>query len=329
MALVVVAAMTVGLGGAASASAKTFDATGRDGYAFVLKGQTLRVKLPAQNSGSTGYSWRAHGRQKPELRLQSHRTSSDGGSQVFAYRVLRAGVAGLRFNYVSPGRKVRVARRFKLGVYVNNRWRAPGCHPKGARTVAENSKVRVFTLQRRVYSPVSDEPTPFTGYFGCVLGGRAFGFDGADSNDPEKSIPFANVYSHVTLRGTKFGHAFSTDGTVLHPAADGYYVARTIDIGEGRVVRAAYPAQGGPGWNNPIEDLVMSDTGGLAWTEASREGTIVARSDEPATRAGGVAGDRTVIDDGQSGTVDPTSLTLDGGDVTWLRGSQVQRAPLH
>jgi hypothetical protein len=311
----------------AAASAKTVVASGEGDSTYVLKGQTLRVKLPAGNSGSTGYHWQQD-KQARELRLASHRPSSDGRFDVFAYRTQRAGIASLPFSYRAPGRDGGVARRFDLVVFANNRWRAPGCRPKGSRTIVQNSKARVFTLKRKVYWEFSEKPVAFTGHFGCVFGGRAFGFDEEDSNNPEKAIPLGREYFLPTLRGTKFGHALLDGGTLAHPYTDAFYVARTIDLRKGKVIREASPAQGGPGLNDRIEDLVMSASGGLAWTEASREGAVVARSDEPPSSAGGVARDRTVLDDGQSGAVDPKSLELDGADVTWLRGGALQRAPL-
>jgi hypothetical protein len=326
-ALVVVAATAVGLGGVGAASATTFVASGQAGDAYVPTGQTLRVRLPAANSGSTGHHWQQRAEQNRELRRVSQRTSPDGKFQVFVYRARRAGIADLRFAYMAPGGNGRVARRFKLAAYVNDPWRATGCRPKGSRTIVQNAEARVFTLQRKVYSVLSTKRVAFTGYYGCVFGGRAFGFDGVASNDPNKWFP-ENRYFFPTLRGSMFGHAFFFGGTRIHFATDGYYAARTFDLRQGKLIRTAFPDQGGPGTNNPIEDLVMSESGGLAWTERAREGTLVARSDKPPKQTGGVAKDRTVIDDGQSGTVDPKSLGLDGLDVTWLRDGQLQRAPL-
>jgi hypothetical protein len=317
--------MTLGLGvGSAAASAKTVVASGKTGHAYVLKGQTLHVKLNAANSGSTGYHWEPRGEKTRVLGQRSRRT--DGKFQVFTYKTRKAGNATLRFSYVAPAGG-KVARRVRLGVSANNRFRAPGCRPKGSKTVVQNSEARVFTLQRKVYAVLSDKRVAFTGYFGCVFGGRAFGFDGVGSNDWTKWFPVTR-YDFPTLRGTLFGHAFFDGGTDIRPSTDAVYVARTIDLRQGKLIRAAFPDQGGPGTNNPIEDLVMNDSGSLAWTEDAREGTLVARSDEPASQAGGVADDRTVIDDGQSGDVDPESLALDGAEITWLRGGQLQRAPL-
>jgi hypothetical protein len=325
--LVALSTTAVMLACAGAASAETFVGSGKTGDAYVVKGHTLRVKLRATNSGSTGYHWEQQANKNRELRLLSRRSSGDGKFHVFAYKARRAGIASLRFSYVAPGRGGKIARRFKLAVYVNNPWRPTGCNPKGSKTVVENSEARVFTMKRKVYSSLNPKLTGFTGYFGCVTGGKAFGFDGVASNDASKWFP-ENRYFLPTLRGTKFGHAFLFRGTGFQSATDDVYSARTFDLGQGKLIRVAFPDQGGPGVNNPIEDLVMSDSGGLAWTENAREGILVARSDEPASEAGAPANDRTVIDDGQSGAVDPKSLELDGSDVTWLRAGTLQRAPL-
>jgi hypothetical protein len=326
--LAVVTAFAVGVAAPGAASAATVvGAQGGGERAYVLKGQTLLVKLRPADSRSTGYHWQSRHKETGVLRLLRSRTS--GNAQVFSYRARRAGNAHLRFRYLPPGSR-RAARRDSLDVGVNNRWRATTCHPQGARTVVENTNVRVFKLRRKVYTGIGTKPWAFSGHFGCVFEqNRSFGFDGAASNNPDRSIPASGRrYYLPTLRGTLFGHACVDRGSEFRPATEITYVARTIDLGERRVIRAALPDLGGPGSNNPILDLVMSDSGGLAWIEDAREGRVVARSDAPPAQENRPASDRTVLDDGQSGAVDSNSLELDGSDVTWLRAGQQQRAPL-
>jgi hypothetical protein len=335
IALAALSSAAVGIVGPGAAAAKTVEPGVHDfGPAFVLKGQTLRVKVRPATSGSTGYHWRARYKQRRVLRLKSQHISRNGKWQVFTFKGRRAGNAYLHLLYVPPGRHRKPAKRVKVGVGVNRRFHAPGCRPKGSRTVVQNSKARVFTLRRAIFVPSGGQSRwAFRGYFGCTFArNRAFGFDGAGSDDPEKSIPSeTRVYMFPILRGTKFGQAFRTRGSQFRAYPDVVNLVRTFDLRKRKVIRRAYPAHPFPGSNSGVLDLVMSARGGLAWTEDDpdhRDGAIVSRSDQPPQHAGGVAGDRTVLDADENGDVDPESLQLDGGDVTWLRGGTVRRAPL-
>jgi predicted secreted protein len=116
VACAVVCAGTLAIG-AAGTSAKTVDSGDSGRTVSIAQGQTLLVRLPSANSGSTGYSWSTtKAPAKSVLKLVSDKTVGD--EQRFSYRAKAIGRTTLTLRYFPPGRGAKAVKTFRLTVKV-------------------------------------------------------------------------------------------------------------------------------------------------------------------------------------------------------------------
>jgi hypothetical protein len=304
--------------GAPVASAVAAPADPAHSQRAVTAGQSLKIALPAPNSGSTGYHWNVSTFAPGTLvRRTSERFS--GNRQVFTYRTGRPGVALLQFAYVPPGRGAEPVKRLDFKVVVNRPVRRLRCYPPGSRTVISNGKVRVFKLRRSLIIALhSRDYVHYDAYFGCDFRrDRAHPLDGS----PNSSDTIGeSVYQTVKLNGRVTGYLLRAncpytvhlDGGCTEIGA---LAAVSQNLTTGRVIRRVYASDAA--YNQVITGLVLSARGGLAWIEFhGQDVNSVHRSDQPG-RNGGIATDNQELDNGEHGFVDPDSLHAEGDGFRW------------
>jgi hypothetical protein len=175
----------------------------------------------------------------------------------------------------------------------------------------------------------------YNAYYGCDLASnRAYplGSYGATPADDD-------VYN-LTLNGGVLAYAIQPACPLAGENRCGgtaFALVQAIDLQTGKLIRSARlnncgagEAPGRPDCFNSVTGLVVSPTGGLAWIEGS-EGFgpySVHRSDQPAAPGQDVPSDNDWLGHNEAGEVDPNSLHYDGSEITYVRGGQVQRAPL-
>jgi hypothetical protein len=308
----------------------------------ITQGELLSIDLRPRDSGSTGYHWRvANKPARSVLRFDSNLLSSFSGRQLLSYRARRTVTPGitqtsLALDYVGPGRGARIAKTFRLDVFVNESPPKFDCdgYPQGPRstvgpqiagftTFATSSTSSLFKGQRTVVVTRKGNPRFFSydAYYGCEFAQyRAYGLH----NGGERR-PAPDRYVNLSLRGNVAAYVyrptcpFSFEGDC--PAREASVEAQ--DLHTGRLIRSV-PVAGGV---NPstVSGLVVSRAGGVAWLEIGAVNRVL-RSDAPAGGGQAIASDAEVLAAGND--IDPDSLGFDGTDVTWVRGGTPQRAPL-
>jgi predicted secreted protein len=340
-ALYAFAIMVVGLAVPLAASAKTVGNGANGTDVAVTQGSSLTIQLAPADSGSTGYHWRvAKNPAASVLALQAQ--VSAGGHELFTYKARSARTTSLKLQYVSPGRRARVAKTFRLRVFVAQRAPKPGCFD--GEIVASDSVARVFFITRNVVVKHADDGTlarhSYHEYYGCVFSkDRAFRLDTGDLSGGSFTGPAANRYRNVTLNGTLAGYVLLEDCPFsMENTRCGDGIAPRIDVQDlstGGLVRSVEQVNVK---QVTAEDLiagfVMSRSGDLAWIEQAyfNDPNVifneVYRSDLPTASGQSFATDHDRLDADEQHQVDPESLALDGNDVTWLRGGDLQRVPL-
>jgi hypothetical protein len=304
-------------------------------------GETIEVSLRPSNSGSTGYHWRVAKRPKPSvLRLVSSRTV-DGTrpQQVFTYRARGAGAASLNLQYVSPGSRRRVTKRFRHTVAVNRPVPQLDCNGSSRRVnlLAQSGAARVFKVRRtiRLFSFGAGKVVrrSYDVFLGCAsANGRTheLGSPGYTTSAPGPDAG-RNELFNLTLRGTVVGYAFDpgcpfeVEESTNCTSEPGPIVAAN-DLSGGKLIRSTFVSSHGPDAYNRIAGLVVSPTGGLAWTEVAPTSNLVRRSDAPAEPGEAFANDEETIASGAG--IDPDSLYFDGTNIEWREAGRVQRARL-
>jgi hypothetical protein len=338
-AAVLVCATMMLAAGASSAAAVTVSPGTKHRTISLVQGQSLKVNARPVDSPSSGYHWRVTKAPKASvLRFVSSRTSSDGKRQVLTFESGDAGVTSLKLQYVPPGRGTRGNKTFSLTVAVSERepFLLCGYGFPTEQVVAQSSLARVFKIRRTAIVRAVSGPNPgalkafvYDAYYGCEIS-QDKSYPLVD--DPSDQAAADNAFANVTLRGTAVGY-------VLVPgcrfAYDSYCervrpLLQSRDLHTGRLIRSVGPASG-MGNDNSLQALVVSPTGGLVWIEHAADSeapTAVVRSDAKAQAGEPFAADIEYLDSSDAGPIDPESLGYDGTDVTWLRGGELQRAPL-
>jgi predicted secreted protein len=337
-----VASILIGVGAPAAASAKTVGNGANGTDVAVTSGRSLTINLTPGDSASTGYHWRVA--KKPAasvLKLQGIGTT--GALQVFSYKALKARTTSLKLQYVSPGRHARVAKTFRLRVFVAQRTPHPGCF--GGQFVAQNSVAHVFFIRRNVVTRNEDDGKlsrhSFDEYYGCVVSkDRAYRLDNGDLSGNSTTGAAPNGYTNVTLKGTLVGYVFSKACPFSRQnlrCGDGFAPRIDVqDLATGKLIRSVEQVNVKPVTaENLIAGFVMSRSGDIAWIELDYEvntpsvlNNRVYRSDLPAKSGEAFAADHDEIDADPQHQVDAESLELDGNEVTWMRAGKLQRAPL-
>jgi hypothetical protein len=301
------------------------------GEAFLLQGETLRVYVRPPSSGSTGYHWRiAHRPSSSLLRRLPSYVSHDRKYQVIAFKAgYGLGETRLQLRYESPtGREVR-NRRTNLRVAVNPRPPHYGCWPAHSVTQTENSRVRIFRILRTFVWRAG--VTHYVEYYGCEFRqNRAYALHYRTQPRPEDASE--DEFHYFALNGDKVGFQFLKQCSFVRSCTDAQRFIESQDLHTGRRVRSVDPLifSGGQ-LGRDISGLVVSPTGGLAWIEnepGNDELNYVYKSDEAPSYPGGVAHQRTLLDDGKHGYVDWDSLEYANGQVSWRRAGVRQYAPL-
>lgn len=328
--------------GASSASAETVTGYSGSGYGSTLDvGQTLQIDVKPANSGSSGYHWRVAKRPKGSvLRLVSRHAVRNPARQRFTFQTSGAGVTSFKLQYVSPGRHPRVAKTYRHTVAVNKLLPQLDCFGSGRSTslVAQTSAARVFgvnrTIRAFVFGSKTVERVSYEVFLGCAdAEGHAheLGTPQAEAGLGSHATP-ADVYD-VTLRGTVAGYAFKPACPIVIQSSFGcgFTSATAVvaqDLNGGKLIRAEGVGTSGPDDENRLTGLVVSASGGLAWSELGHDGAtnvgIVLRSDEQPDQSGPF--DVAQLDFGAD--VDPNSLLFDGTNVSWQKGGKTQHARL-
>jgi hypothetical protein len=326
--------------GASSAGAETIDGFDGSGYGSTLDvGQTLRIDLKPANSGSSGYHWRVAKRPKRSvLRLVSSRAVKN--RQRFTFQARGAGVTSFKLQYVSPGRHRRVAKTFRHTAAVNRLLPQLDCFGSGRATnlVAQSNAARVFEVNRTIrvfdFSTQRVERVSYEVFLGCAFAenhARELGPPEVELQRGSHATP-ADVYD-VTLRGTVAGYAFRPACPIVVVAVGGcgFTPGTSVvaqDLNGGKLIRDEIVGTSGPDDENRLTGLVVSATGGLAWTELGHEDQttvgIVLRSDEQPDQSGPFDIER--LDSGAD--LDPDSLYFDGTNISWQNGGKTQKARL-
>ena len=341
IAVAVVAAAALGAAAPGVAAAKVvnvhpgedrFDGEAPHGEAYLLAGEQLRIFARPATSGSTGYHWRIAKRPSTGLlRRVSNHVSGDGKYQVISFRARhRVGQTSLQLRYESPtGREVR-KRRVNLRVAVNQPAPRYGCYPAHSVTQTANRQVRIFRILR---SFVFEGGTArYVVYYGCEKAtGRAFALHYRTQPRPENAS--VDTIENFTLRGNKVGFYFLKQCSIVRSCTDAVRFVESQDLHTGRRIRSVdpVPGPGGGQFGRDLARLLVSATGGLGWIEkepGNDELNYVYKSDAPPARSGGVAHDRTTLDDGLHGYVDWDSLRYANGQLSWKREGVRQYAPL-
>jgi hypothetical protein len=338
MAAVAVAAIGVGTPGVAAGKTvrvhpgqDSFYTEAPFGQAFLLQGETLRIYTRPPTSGSTGYHWRIARRPSSRLlRRLSFHTTSDGKYEVLSYRARNVvGQTRLQLRYESPtGREVR-NRRVYLRVAVNQRPPRYGCYPAHSVTQTENSQVRIFRIQRTFVWQAG--VTRYIEYYGCEFR-RNHAFALHYRTQPRPEFASNDDFTYFALNGTKVGFHFFKQCSFVLSCTDAQRFVESQDLHTGRLIRSveALIFNGGQ-LGRDLTGLVLSPTGGLGWIEKDPQNdelNYVYKSDAPPARPGGIAKDRTLLDDGTHGYVDWDSLEYANGQVSWKREGVRQYAPL-
>jgi hypothetical protein len=335
-----VASIVIGAGAPAAATAKTVG-NGANGKAVaVTQGKSLVIKLTPADSGSSGFHWRVA--TKPAASVLKLRANvSSGARQVFTYKALNPRTTSLALQYVSPGRRARVAKTFRLKVFVaEGPLRTDGCTilNHDGRLIALDSTASVEQVTRSVVRRDAGQLTRFfyDAYYGCDTGKQhVYQLDDGRLSHTVTGTG-SDLYLNVTLRGSIVGYVFSkgcpfavSDGCEGFPPR-----IESQDLATGKLIRSVRQQTSDqvPGADD-IAGFVMTRSGDLAWVEqvfdqAKVVSRPVYRSDLPATSGQAFATDVDQLDADQQNQVDPDSLELDGTDVTWMRGGTLQRAPL-
>src|SRR4051812_7042959 len=315
VAVFAVAAFGVGMPGVAAGRTVTVHPGGGNyfaeapfGEAPLLQGETLRIALRPPSSGSTGYHWRIVRRPSSRLlrRLYFH-TSGDGRFEVLAYRARRTvGETRLQLRYESPTGREGRKRRVYLRVAVNAQPPKYGCYPQHSVTQTGNSQVRIFRILRTFV--FGGRSFSYVAYYGCELRqNRAFMLH--YRTQPRPQFASNDEFTYFALRGTKVGFHFLKQCSIVLSCTDAVRFVESQDLHSGRRIRSVEPiiGPGGGTFGRDITGLVISPAGGLAWIEkdpSDDELNYVYKSDAPPARQGGVAHDRTTLDDGRHGYVD-------------------------
>lgn len=328
--------------GASDASAEIVAGYSGSGYGSTLDvGQTLQIDLRPANSGSSGYHWRYAKRPKSSVLQPLSNHAVKGVGQRFTFRAAGAGVTSFKLQYVSPGRRHRVAKTYRHSAVVNKLPAQLDCfgQPGPATTlVAQNSVARVFSVTRtiRVFDFVSKrvKRRSYKAFLGCAdVDGRAHELGGPPEGSGYGSAAAPAEAYDVALRGTIAGYAFHRSCSLAIQAAGvcAFPPASLVvaqDLNGGRLIRVESVGTSGPDDENRVTGLVVSGTGGLAWTELGHEDQtnvgIVLRSDEQPDEPGPF--DITRLDSGPD--VDPNVLYFDGTNVFWQTGGKTQHARL-
>src|SRR4051794_5587478 len=309
-----------------------YDGEAPHGEAYLLAGEKLRIFARPASSGSTGYHWRVANRPSARLlRRGSSHVSGDGKYQVISYKArYRVGETRLQLRYESPtGREVR-KRRINLRVAVNSRPPKYGCYPAHSVTQTANRQVRIFRILRSFV--FEGHFASYVVYYGCEKhSGHAFALHYGTQPRPENASQ--DAFENFALRGTKIGFYFTKQCSIVRSCTDAVRFVESQDLHSGRRIRSVepIPGPGGGQFGRDLAGLVVSPTGGLAWIEkepGNDELNYVYKSDAPPARSGGVAHDRTTLDDGLHGYVDWDSLRYAGGQISWKREGVRQYAPL-
>jgi hypothetical protein len=186
--------------------------------------------------------------------------------------------------------------------------RAPQCTLPGARTMAANRHVRVFSARVRAWREV----------FGCRRDAdRAYGI--GDAN------PECQNYDHVA-RAVVTGNLVALD--VRTCSLDSTQATlQLVNLRDGRVRFAAPPlASAAPqSAYDAIGAMVLTASGRVAWIGVRRQGGAIVAV-EVHRRVRGSQRASTVLD-GASG-IDPRSLRRSGARVRWKRAGVVRSASL-
>jgi hypothetical protein len=175
------------------------------------------------------------------------------------------------------------------------------CGPASARTLAGDSRVRVYVLHQVVY--------------GCsVARGRSFRLGRAERALSESRVGPVAVAGNVAAYGLQsFGVDTVRASVVVRRLTDG---AQVKQLGATRAVGAeAFES---------IGSVVVNASGAVAWIGS--EHSIVGHRSAIEVHADGAGGDR-VLDSGLN--IDPASLRLHGSQLSWVDGRATRHATLH
>jgi hypothetical protein len=175
------------------------------------------------------------------------------------------------------------------------------CGPASAKTLASDSRVRVYVLHQVVY--------------GCsVARGRSFRLGRAERALSHSRVGPVAVAGDLAAYGLQsFGVDTVSASVVVRRLTDG---AQVKQLGATRAVGAeAFQS---------IGSVVVNASGAVAWIGA--EHSIVGHRSAIEVHADGSGGDR-VLDSGPN--IDPASLRLHGSQLSWADGGATRHATLH
>jgi hypothetical protein len=234
---------------------------------------------------------------QPSARSRGRRTTAHGraaGIALVACLMLMPATAGASF-VPEAGQRAKSIR-------------AAHCTLKGARTIAANRKVRVFSARVRAWREV----------FGCRRSAnRAFAIGDAGGEcqnyDLVDAAVVSGTFAALNIHSCSLTSSFS--------------VVKLVDLRDGRVHFASAPLStpGSDTSYDAIRGMVLTPAGRLAWlgVRVARGAVVDA---EVRRRTRGTTGASIVLDRGTG--IDPRSLRRSGGRVRWQSGAIARSAPV-
>jgi hypothetical protein len=186
------------------------------------------------------------------------------------------------------------------------------CLPKGAQTVAKDSVARVFALppaNSKTLLPLSRRRL-----YGCIFRrGVAV---------PMVSERRFSSWGHVVLAGTTVAYASEFMGIDFGTAS-----VTTFDLRRARTIASldawTFIEQGLPESFYSVTGIVLETSGSMAWLSRMR---AISGSTSYQVHEVGPSGSTALLDHGPE--VQPTSLRLSKGTVSWMNGSTGMSAQL-